>query len=124
MSRWNQQCASGHDVDFQRGEAAHDQWWGDANHRGGTAASLGPIDQGPFYAVEIKSGALGTKGGPQTNSNANVLDVDGQPIQGLYAAGNVMASPMGMTYGGAGGTIAPGMVFGFIAARHSTGQSV
>lgn len=51
-----------------------------------------------------------------------MLDVDGAPIPGLYAAGNVMASAMGMTYDGPGGTIAPGMVFGFVARRHAAGQ--
>ena len=55
--------------------------------------------------------------GPQTDIDARVLDVDGSPIPGLYAAGNVMASPMGMTYGGAGGTLGPGMVFGYRAGR-------
>jgi succinate dehydrogenase/fumarate reductase flavoprotein subunit len=124
VKRWNAQVAGGRDDDFRRGEAAHDQWWGDATKRGGVQASLGPVDRGPFYAVEIKSGALGTKGGPKTNVNANVLNVDGQPIVGLYAAGNVMSSPMGMTYGGAGGTIAPGMVFGFLAGRHAAGSPV
>ena len=84
---------------------------------------LGPIGQGPFFAIEIKSGALGTKGGPQTDANAQVLSVDGGPIAGLYAAGNVMASAMGMTYGGPGGTIAPGMVFGFLAGRHAASVS-
>ena len=83
------------------------------------AATLGPIGKGPFFAVEIKSGALGTKGGPQTDVNAQVLSVDGKAIPGLYAAGNVMASAMGMTYGGPGGTIAPAMVFGFLAGRHA-----
>jgi hypothetical protein len=33
-----------------------------------------------------------------------------------------MGSPMGMTYGGAGGTIAPGMVFGFLAGRHAAAR--
>ena len=120
--RWNEQATNGCDTDFARGEAAHDRWWGDPNHREGPEATLGPIDEGPFYAVEVKSGALGTKGGPRVDPNANVLDLDGDPIRGLYAAGNVMASPMGMTYGGPGGTIAPGMVFGFAAARHATGS--
>ena len=124
VARWNGQVAAGRDDDFGRGDAAHDQWWGDAQLRGSTRASLGPIDQGPFFAVEVKSGALGTKGGPRTDVNANVLNVDGEPIAGLYAAGNVMASPMGMTYGGAGGTIAPGMVFGFLAGRHAAGKPV
>ena len=56
----------------------------------------------------MNSGALGTKGGPETDTDARVLDLDGNVIDGLYAAGNAMASPMGMTYGGAGGTLGPG----------------
>ena len=51
--------------------------------------------------VEVKNGAIGTKGGPRTDTNAQVLDVDFRRIEGLYAVGNVMAAPMGMTYGGA-----------------------
>jgi succinate dehydrogenase/fumarate reductase flavoprotein subunit len=119
VSRWNGQIAEGRDADFQRGEAAHDRWWGDPAQRDSSRATLGPLDRPPFFAVEVKSGALGTKGGPQVDADARVLDVDGAPIPGLYAAGNVMASPMGMTYGGPGGTIAPGMVFGFLAGRHA-----
>ncbi|MEZ5599345.1 MAG: FAD-dependent oxidoreductase [Pseudomonadales bacterium] len=124
VARWNAQVAAGADDDFHRGEAAHDRWWGDHGQRGSSAASLGPLDRGPYYAVELKSGSLGTKGGPKVDVNANVLDIDGHPIEGLYAAGNVMSSPMGMTYGGAGGTIAPGMVFGFLAGRHAAGSPV
>ena len=68
------------------------------------------------YFVRSKlEGALGTKGGPKTNKKRAVLNVDGGVIEGLNAAGNVMASPMGMNCGGAGGTLAPGMVFGFLA---------
>lgn len=121
VGEWNSMVEDGCDKHFGRGEAAHDIWWGDPKHRNSRAATLGPITDGPFFAVEIKSGALGTKGGPQTNRNAQVLDVDGKAIEGLYAAGNVMASVMGMTYGGPGGTIAPGMVFGFLAGRHAAG---
>ena len=39
------------------------------------------------------------------------------PLIALYAAGNAMASPLGMTYGGAGGTLGPAMVFGYLAGR-------
>ena len=115
VARWNANVAAGHDPDFRRGESWYDRWWGDPNCKGKVEATLGPIEKGPYYAVEVKSGALGTKGGPQTDTDARVLDLDNRPIGGLYAAGNVMASPMGMTYGGGGGTLGPGMVFGYRA---------
>jgi succinate dehydrogenase/fumarate reductase flavoprotein subunit len=60
-------------------------------------------------------------GGPRTARTGLVRDVDGQPIPGLYAAGNAMASAMGMTYGGAGGTLGPAVVFGYLAGRHAAG---
>ncbi|MAR80829.1 MAG: oxidoreductase [Acidimicrobiaceae bacterium] len=114
---WNAQAADLDDVDFDRGKSVNDIHWGDGTKT--LAATLGPIDKPPYYAVEVRPGALGTKGGPQTNANAQILDVDGEVIKGLYAAGNVMASAMGMAYGGAGGTLGPCMVFGFIAGKHS-----
>jgi len=117
VATFNAQAEAGEDPDFRRGESANDLWWGDPAHRGSRKATLGPLGDGPYFAVEVKSGCLGTKGGPQTDTDARVLDVDGAPIPGLYAAGNVMASPMGMTYGGAGGTLGPGMVFGYRAGR-------
>jgi 3-oxosteroid 1-dehydrogenase len=117
VNRFNKQVREGTDPDYRRGESANDLWWGDPAFRGDRRATLGEVGEGPYFAVEVKSGALGTKGGPQTDPDARVLDVDGRPIPGLYAAGNVMASAMGMTYGGAGGTIGPGMVFGFRAGR-------
>jgi 3-oxosteroid 1-dehydrogenase len=117
VERFNQHAAAGVDPDFRRGESANDLWWGDPAFRGDKRATLAPLGAGPYCAIEVKSGALGTKGGPQTDIDARVLDVDGAPIPGLYAAGNVMASPMGMTYGGGGGTLGPGMVFGYRAGK-------
>jgi predicted oxidoreductase len=67
--------------------------------------------------VELVSSTLGTKGGPRTDVDGKVLDVDGEPIAGLYAAGNAMAGPTGMVYGGAGGTLGPAIVFGYRAGR-------
>jgi len=119
VARWNEQSAHGEDTDFGRGNSVHDRWWGDPAQGPGPQATLGPLDTPPFYAVRVYSGVLGTKGGPRTDRNGQVLDVDGEPIPGLYAAGNVMASVMGMTYGGAGGTLAPAMVFGYLAGRHA-----
>jgi 3-oxosteroid 1-dehydrogenase len=118
VDRFNANALAGHDPDFHRGESIFDKWYGDPALRDGSAApTLGPLEGGPYYAVEVKSGALGTKGGPQTDRTGAVLDVDGNRIEGLYAAGNAMASAMGMTYGGAGGTLGPAMVFGYLAGR-------
>jgi hypothetical protein len=119
VQRWNESSERGEDADFRRGQSSHDRWWGDPDFGDDARATLGPIDTPPYYAVQVHSGALGTKGGPRTDADARVLDVDGQPIPGLYAAGNAMASVMGMTYGGAGGTLGPAMVFGFLAGRHA-----
>jgi succinate dehydrogenase/fumarate reductase flavoprotein subunit len=123
VSRWNTHCAEGHDPDFGRGDSAFDCWWGDPHRKGRRDATLGPLDRGPYYAFQIHSGALGTKGGPRVDPDARVLDLSGEPIPGLYAAGNVMGSPFGMTYGGPGGTIGPAMVFGYLAGRHAAARN-
>jgi len=119
VARWNELSARGEDADFSRGRSAHDRWWGDPSLGDGPQATLGPLDTAPFYAVPVYSGVLGTKGGPRTDGNGQVLDVDGRLIAGLYAAGNAMGSVMGMTYGGAGGTLGPALVFGYLAGRHA-----
>ncbi|HEY3262896.1 MAG TPA: FAD-dependent oxidoreductase [Pseudonocardiaceae bacterium] len=119
VARWNELCARAEDTDFGRGTSAHDRWWGDPAAGAGAMATMGPLDTPPFYAVQVYCGVLGTKGGPRTDRNGQVVDVDGRPIPGLYAAGNAMASVMGMTYGGAGGTLGPALVFGYLAGRHA-----
>lgn len=106
---------SGHDPEFGRGSNAYDQMFGDANVTPNPC--LGPIDQAPFYAVPIKLGDLGTKGGLKANAKAQVVDADNNPIPGLYAAGNNSGSPFGNLYPGAGGTIGPAATFGFVAAN-------
>jgi succinate dehydrogenase/fumarate reductase flavoprotein subunit len=119
VDRFNDMVRKGHDDDFNRGDNTYDNFymWGDMDfdppHR-----TLGVIDQGPFFAVKMEAGALGTAGGPKTNADAQVVDWDDTPIPGLYAAGNAMAAVLGEGYGGAGGTLGPGMTFGYIAGRH------
>lgn len=124
VERWNRACADGRDPDHGRGESAFDRWWGDPYRKGRVDATLGPIGRPPYYAYEIHSGALGTKGGPRVDPDARVLGHDGEPIPGLYAAGNAMGSPFGMTYGGPGGTLGPAMVFGYLAGRHAARRGV
>jgi succinate dehydrogenase/fumarate reductase flavoprotein subunit len=121
VARWNGHAETLEDPDFGRGRSVNDTHWGDGTP--GPGATIGPVDCAPYYAVRVRPGALGTKGGPSTTPDGQVVDVDGRPIEGLYAAGNVMASAMGMTYGGGGGTLGPGMVFGFLAGRHAAGAN-
>ena len=119
VARFNQMVRNGHDDDFNRGDNAYDNYfmWGDPDFEP-PHSTLGPIDQGPYYAVKMEAGALGTSGGPRTNGDAQVLDWQDNPIPGLYAAGNAMASVLVDIYGGAGGTLGPGMTFGYLAGRH------
>lgn len=124
VERWNELCAQGRDLDHARGDSAYDGWCGDRAAYPGTASTLGPLDRPPFYASPIHSSALGTKGGPRTTVDGEVLDVDGRVIGGLWAVGNVMAAPTGMVYGGAGGTLGPAMVFGYRCGRSAAGEPV
>lgn len=123
VADWNENVARGVDPEFQRGESAYDSYWGDPSAADRAGRTLGPLDAAPYYAVPVQAGAMGTKGGPKTDANGQVVHIDGHLIPGLYAAGNAMASVMGMAYGGAGGTLGPGMVFGFRAGHHAaTGE--
>jgi len=119
VQRWDRNAVEARDPDFHRGESHHDRAWGDPAFGHTPQATIGPLDTPPFYAIRVRCGALGTKGGPRTDTDARVLDVDGAVIDGLYAAGNAMGSIMGMTYGGHGGTLGPGLVFGYLAGRHA-----
>lgn len=119
VDHFNQMVRSGHDDDFNRGDTTYDNFymWGDPEFDP-PYRTLGVIDQGPYYAVKMEAGALGTSGGPKTNANGQVVDWSGSAIPGLYAAGNAMAAVLGEIYGGAGGTLGPGMTFGYIAGKH------
>ncbi|ULL12252.1 FAD-binding protein [Mycobacterium liflandii] len=124
IARWNHNVASGTDPDFGRGASAYDRYWGDDQATTLAGKTLGPIDSAPFYAVPIRVGAMGTKGGPRTDRDGRVRHVSGGSVPGLFAAGNAMAGVTGQAYGGAGGTIGPAMVFGYRAGRTAaTGES-
>lgn len=86
--------------------------------------TLAPLEKGPFRAISVSPGCLGTRGGPRLNKHAQAVHVEGEPIVGLYAMGNCsgVGSP-GMSYGGAGGTIGPAFVMGVIAAQHAAART-
>jgi 3-oxosteroid 1-dehydrogenase len=117
VKQFNQYAINGKDPDFHRGDSAYDRIYSDPRVK--PNPNLAPLTQAPFYAVRVWPGDLGTKGGLLTDESARVLDKKGQPIKGLYAAGNTSASVMGHTYPGPGSTIGPAMVFGMIAGRHA-----
>jgi len=117
VRRFNQFAATGVDEDFHRGEGDHEKYQGDPSHK--PNPSLGPIAQAPFYAVAMYPGDLGTNGGLLTDEFARVLGADSQPIPFLYATGNCTASVMGRKYLGAGATVGPSTVFGYLAATHA-----
>jgi succinate dehydrogenase/fumarate reductase flavoprotein subunit len=118
VQRFNKNARTGADPDFGRGDSAYDRFpGGRVLDPASPSSTLGPVAAAPFYGVVVESSALGTKGGPRTDREGRVLDVDGAVIPGLYAAGNVMASPAGMVYGGAGATLAIASVWGFYAGR-------
>jgi len=78
------------------------------------AASMSPVDTAELFAVEIWPGVATVGGGPRRDGSARVLDHDGLPIPGLFAAGT------GSVWGHLtehGGGLTDGMVFGAIAAR-------
>jgi len=120
IDRWNGFCAKGRDEDFHRGERAYDDWLGDPYHDGPNK-TMGPIEKGPFYAIAVYPGDVGTYGGVVCDVDSRVLDAEGKPIEGLYACGISTASPMGRVYPGAGASVGPSMTFGWLAARHAAG---
>ena len=113
VAEFNRNAAAGSDPAFGRGASVYDLFNGD-RALPGAAATLGSLDEPPFYAVAIRIGALGTSGGPRTDERGRVLARSGGTIPGLWAAGNVMAAPTATVYAGAGGTLGPAMTFGYL----------
>src|SRR3546814_6626903 len=66
VDRYNAQVQRGVDDDFQRGENSFDDWSGDP--RKADAKTLGAIEQGPFYAMQMFPGDVSTFGGLEIGS--------------------------------------------------------
>lgn len=118
---FNRHARLGQDPAFGRGGSAYNRKQGDALHQPNPCVA--PIEQGPFYAVKVEAGSFGTFAGLKTNEHAQVLDRQGLPIAGLYAAGSDMASIMGGHYPAGGINLGPAATFGYIAARHMAGAT-
>jgi 3-oxosteroid 1-dehydrogenase len=121
VDRFNRDVRNGHDDEFGRGDSTYDNFAGDPSLPP-PFSTLGTIENGPYFAIEMEAGVNGTCGGPRVNQHAQVLDWHDRPIPGLYVGSNTMAAVTAGVYGGAGGTIGPGMTFGFIGGRHAARQ--
>ncbi|MFV0383647.1 FAD-dependent oxidoreductase [Paracoccus sp. (in: a-proteobacteria)] len=121
VAEFNKHAQNGEDPEFHKGSTAYNRSLGDPERKPNPCVA--PIEKGPYYAVKLVIGDLGTFDGLRTNENAQVLDGDGNAIPGLYAAGNDAASIMGGNYPGGGITLGPAITFGYIAGRHLAGAN-
>ncbi|MEZ2721857.1 FAD-dependent oxidoreductase [Paenalcaligenes hominis] len=121
VQQHNHYAQTGVDLDFGKGTSAMNRFNGDAAHKGPNPC-LGEIAKGPFYALAVRPVDLAASVGLSTNENAQVLDQNQQPIAGLYACGNDLASIFDGTYPGPGTTLGPGLVFGWRIAKHAAGR--
>ncbi len=115
VREYNADAVKGEDPAFGRGRTAFNRYLADPEHKPNPCVA--PIDAGPFYAVKVVMGDLGTFDGLRTSVIGEVLRPDGSTIDGLYAVGNDRASIMGGNYPGAGITHGPNMAFGYITGN-------
>lgn len=100
VERWNRISTDGVDPDFDR------------------RTDFGTIEVGPFYAMPYIPQTLGPLGGLRTDIETNVLNVNGEPIPRLYAAGTIMSGMWcGPFYSSCGWAILGTVHWGRKAAR-------
>lgn len=113
---YNVGAVKGEDPAYGRGRTSFNRYLADPANQPNPCVA--PVQAGPFFAVKLIMGDLGTFDGIQTSVVGEVLRRDGRPIAGLYAVGNDRASIMGGNYPGAGITHGPNMTFGFVTGNH------
>ena len=113
VKAFNANAQRGDDPEFGKGSKAYNRYQGDALVTPNPC--LAPLETGPYYAIKLVVGDIGTFAGLQTDAKTRVLNGAGQPIKGLYAVGNDAASIMGGNYPGAGITLGPALTFGYVA---------
>jgi 3-oxosteroid 1-dehydrogenase len=116
VRRFNADARRGADTEFGRGGTEQDRHLGDPSVLPNPC--LAPLEKAPFFAVRIRPGALGTAGGLKTDLDGRVVTPAGEPIPGLYAAGNCSATVFRDAYPGGGATLGSAVTRGFAAAEH------
>ncbi|HEY6758575.1 MAG TPA: FAD-dependent oxidoreductase [Baekduia sp.] len=120
VERFNAAAEAGVDPDFHRGTI----WW-EGYQTGGPSPekNMAKIERGPFYAMKLYNGVLGTLGGLRIDEHAQVRAARGGLVDGLYAVGNVAAGIFGQAYPGGGSTLGPNVTFGYLAGLHAAARS-
>lgn len=135
LQRFNAMARKGVDEDFQRGQFDYDKAWHNMQRRPVNEKwpepshpnnpTMYPLQtHGPYYAMILLPGCLGTNGGPVINSKGEVLDYRDKAIAGLYGAGNCIASPAANAYWGGGTTIGTALTFGRLAGEHAAKATI
>lgn len=113
---YNQGVAAGADA-FGKGSNVYNTYNGEALCKPNPC--LAPISATDLCAIQVWPAAAGSAVGLAANENAQVLDDADRAIEGLYAAGNDMASIMRGTYPGPGITLGPAIAFAYRAVMHA-----
>lgn len=116
VESFNKYAAVGQDPEFGKGSKAYNRHQGDAFNAPNPCVK--EINSGPFYAVKIVPGDIGTYVGISVDRNCQVKNSQGDVIDGLYAVGNDSVSIMGGNYPGAGITLGPALTFGYAVANY------
>ncbi len=115
VEAFNREAVLGRDPQFGKGSKAYNRYQGDALH--GPNPCVAPIVKGPYYAIKVMIGDIGTFAGLKVDGEGRVLNEQGVVVRGLYAVGNDACSIMGGNYPGAGITLGPALTFGYIAGQ-------
>lgn len=107
IARYNDNLATGGDTEFGR------------TSLGGGYGEVTPVDKPPFYAFATTTGTPSTYGGLRTDESLRVVDVGGEPIPGLWAAGEVVGGFHGAGYM-SGTSLGKCVIFGLVAGRAAT----
>lgn len=107
VARYNELCYNGDDVDYLK-----------------APRYLDAIDDPPYVAWKVPFAFVCTTSGVRCNNKLEVLDSNGYPIPGLYAAGSTVGYRWGTTYQTQvhGGTNMYAMTHGFVAGESAANR--
>jgi succinate dehydrogenase/fumarate reductase flavoprotein subunit len=120
LPRFNAFAQAGVDEDFGRGSRAKDVCWhltGHAKDNPHPSKTMMPLQGSVLHCLVLGVSTLDTNGGPRTNGRAQLLDARGDPVPGLFGAGNCVQSAANHCYWSSGCTISHAVTFGFVGGR-------